>query len=82
MSVNVREIDQCMLALRGFCRKLQDATAIADTGGDVPVIADFPGATASGLATTAIITTLVNRYFAERQESDGRRSNVQPGPIT
>lgn len=79
MSLNNREVDAIVQVAASFISKLQAATAIADTGGDVPVLADFPGAGHGAYTTTATISALINRYFAE-QHSDSKGPPHQKRP--
>jgi hypothetical protein len=64
MALEQKEIDAVFLVARAFVKKLQAGSAIADTSGDIPVIADFPGMP-QGYTTTALIATAINRHFNE-----------------
>lgn len=77
MALEAREIEALISVARAFCVKIQAGTAIADTGTDIPVLADFPGRHAL-CSTTAQIAALINRH---EREKEGRDIGRGPGNL-
>lgn len=78
MALSVRENEALYSVCRALVVKLQAGTAIADTGTDIPVIADFPGCHAIA-NTTAQIAALLNRAERDKQAVEGGyRARILP----
>jgi len=75
MALQYNEMEALFSVARAFCVKLQAGTAIADSGTDIPVVADFPGMH-SVANTTAKIAALLNRHEAEKESSESRRKRI------
>lgn len=75
MALEFSEIEALLSVARALCVKIQAGTAIADTGTDLPAIADFPGMHAAA-NTTAKIAALLNRHEQEKENAQLRRGRV------